>query len=187
MALSGERAEIGHFDCHGFAPALRSAVASAINNQFCVFMEDAMEVLTSRFGRVEMRAEDVILFPNGLLGMEDCRHWVLFADASNELLGWLQSLSRADLAFAVVSPRSFVPDFQLRVARSELMPLALDDVQQAQVLAIVGKNERGITLNLRAPLVINEERRIGRQVITNNDAPIQYELASDSTPMRKVA
>jgi flagellar assembly factor FliW len=86
-----------------------------------------------------------------------------------------------------VSPRSFVPDFQLRVARSELMPLALDDVQQAQVLAIVGKNERGITLNLRAPLVINEERRIGRQVITNNDAPIQYELASDSTPMRKVA
>jgi flagellar assembly factor FliW len=150
-------------------------------------MEDAMEVVTTRFGRVEMRAEDVILFPNGMLGLETCRHWVLFADASNELLGWLQSLTRAELAFAVVNPRSFVPDFQLRVPRSELLPLALEDVKQAQVLSIVGKNENGVTLNLRAPLVVNEERRIGRQVIVNNDLPVQYELASEPVRMRKSA
>ncbi|MDX1963984.1 MAG: flagellar assembly protein FliW [Pirellulales bacterium] len=143
-----------------------------------------MLVMTTRFGRVEMRADDVLLFPNGLLGMEECRHWVLLADATNEALGWLQSLTQADLAFAVVSPRRFVPDYQLRVSRGELLPLALDDLSQAQVLVIVGKNERGMTLNLRAPLVIHEERRVGRQVIANNDLSVQYELDQEPARLR---
>ncbi|MGC4002145.1 MAG: flagellar assembly protein FliW [Pirellulales bacterium] len=134
-----------------------------------------------------MRAEDVLLFPNGLLGMEDCRHWVLLADSQNDALGWLQSLTRAEVAFAVVSPRRYVPDYQLRVARGELVPLALDDLKQAQVLAILGKNERGMTVNLRVPLVINEERRVGRQVIANNDLPVQYELTTEPARLRKSA
>lgn len=146
-----------------------------------------MQVQTTRFGTVEMRAEDVLLFPNGLLGMEDCRHWVLLADAQNDALGWLQSLTRAEVALAVVSPRRYVPEYQLRVSRGELVPLALEDLKQAQVLAILGKNERGITLNLRAPVVINEERRIGRQVIANNDLPVQYELTPEPVRLRMTA
>jgi flagellar assembly factor FliW len=146
-----------------------------------------MLVTTTRFGNVEMRADDVLLFPNGLLGMEDSRHWVLLADAHNEALGWLQSLTKPELAFAVVSPRRFVSDFQLRVARAELASLALDDLKQAQVLVIVGKGDRGMTLNLRAPLVINESRRVGRQVIANNELPIQYELNTEPVRLRKTA
>lgn len=151
------------------------------------FTEETMQVQTTRFGTVEMRAEDVLLFPNGLLGMEDCRHWVLLADAQNDALGWLQSLTRAEVALAVVSPRRYVPDYQLRVSRGELVPLALEDLKQAQILAIVGKNESGITLNLRAPVVINEERRIGRQVISNNDLPLQFVLTPEPVRLRMTA
>ena len=68
-----------------------------------------MRVNTTRFGRLEIQADDVLLFPNGVLGLEDCRHWVLLADAENEALGWLQSISRPEIAMAVVSPRRFVP------------------------------------------------------------------------------
>ncbi len=109
------------------------------------------------------------------------------ADAQNDALGWLQSLTRAEVALAVVSPRRYVPDYQLRVSRGELVPLALEDLEQAQVLAILGKNESGITLNLRAPVVINEERRIGRQVISNNDLPVQYELTPEPVRLRMTA
>ncbi len=63
----------------------------------------------------------------------------------------------------------------------------MEDLKQAQVLAILGKNERGITLNLRAPVVINEERRIGRQVISNNDLPVQYELTPEPVRLRMTA
>jgi flagellar assembly factor FliW len=137
-----------------------------------------MRINTTRFGRLEIDANDRLLFPAGILGLEECRDWVLLADAENDALGWLQSTVRREIAVAVVSPRRFVAGYQLRVSRSELAPLELTDPRQAQVLAIVGKNEGAITLNLKAPLVVNLQRHLGRQVVANNDDPIQYELNS---------
>lgn len=135
-----------------------------------------MEIQTSRFGLLQVDAEDQLFFSSGLLGLESCRRWVLLADVENELVGWLQCTTRPEIALAVVSPRRFVPGFQLRVSRHELEPLQLEDMKAAQVLSVVGKNERSHTLNLKAPLVINPEKRLGRQVIANGEWPIQFEL-----------
>jgi len=146
-----------------------------------------MKIETTRFGAVEIEPQDVLDFPSGLLGLEDCRQWVLLADTENDALGWLQCATHAEYALAVVCPRRFVPDYQVRISRGELTPLLLPDVREAQVLAIVGKGDRGITLNLKAPVVINLERRVGRQVITNGDMPVAYELASQAAPLRKSA
>jgi len=140
-----------------------------------------MRINSTRFGRLDFQAHDPLLFPAGMIGFESCRQWLLLADADNEALGWLQSIERPEIALAVVSPRPFAPGYQLRTTRNELAPLELTDVRQAQLLVVVGKNETGITLNLKAPLVINLERRLGRQVIANNDYPVQYEL---TTPRR---
>jgi flagellar assembly factor FliW len=137
-----------------------------------------MRINTTRFGQLEIQPDDQLVFPTGMLGLEDCREWVLLSDAENDALGWLQSTTRKEIALAVVSPRRFVSGYQVRVARSELVPLELTDVRQAQLLVIVGKGERGITLNLKAPLVINVERRLGRQVVANGDQPTQYSLAA---------
>ena len=130
---------------------------------------------------VAIEADDILHFPAGLAGLEDCRHWVLLADARTTRSGWLQSTSRPEIALAVVTPRRFVPDYQVRVDRAELAPLAILQLQDAKVLVIVGKNERSITLNLKAPLVINLDRRLGRQVVANNDYPVQYELSGEPT------
>jgi flagellar assembly factor FliW len=146
-----------------------------------------MNVETTRFGRLEIEPDDLLIFPAGLFGLEACKHWVLLADAQNDALGWLQSTSRSDVAVAVVSPRRFVPGYQVRVSRSELKPLALDEMRDAKVLVIVGKNERSITLNLKAPLVINLKQRVGRQVVVNNEVAIQHELHVEPTPMRMIA
>ncbi|MCC7085763.1 MAG: flagellar assembly protein FliW [Pirellulales bacterium] len=146
-----------------------------------------MKLETTRFGDVEMEPDDLIHFPTGLLGLEHARHWVLLADTENEALGWLQSTAQPELALAVVSPRRFVPDYQVRVSRGELLPLELNEVKEAQVLAVVGKNDRGITLNLKAPLVINLKRRVGRQVITNGDLPLQFPLTPEPMALRKSA
>lgn len=146
-----------------------------------------MEIKTSRFGVLELEAEDVISFPSGLLGLESCRDWVLLADAHNDALGWLQCITRPEIALPVVSPRRFLPDYQVRVFRSEVAPLGLDDLHAAQVLVIVGKNERSITFNLKAPLMINVERRLGRQVIHNGDQSVQFELLPEAALLRKSA
>lgn len=146
-----------------------------------------MRINTSRFGRIDIDAGDVIRFPSGLPGLEDCREWALLADASNEALGWLQCTTRPEAALAVVSPRRFVPDYQVRIPRSELTPLALTDIRQAQVVVVVGKTDTTLTLNLKAPIVINLEARTGRQVVASGDLPLQYELTRGRPPLRKSA
>jgi len=40
---------------------------------------------------------------------------------------------------------------------------------------------------LKAPVVINLERRLGRQVVANGDQPVQYELISQPAPLKKSA
>jgi flagellar assembly factor FliW len=146
-----------------------------------------MEIHTTRFGPVDIHPNDVILFPSGILGLDDCQHWVLLADAQNEALGWLQSTTHGDVALAVVSPKRFVPDHHVRVAPQELAPLALGGAEDTCVLAIVGRNDQSVTLNLKAPLVINLRRRLGRQVIDNADQPLQYEVTRQEEPRRKIA
>lgn len=146
-----------------------------------------MKTRTSRFGRIEIDAEDVIRFPAGLLGLEDCRQWVLLADLRSDAVAWLQSVQRAGVALAVVSPRRFFPGYRMRVARRELAALELEDLQSAKVLAIVGKSRGVVTLNLKAPLVINLQRSLGRQVVTNGDLPVQFELESLRPSFRRSA
>jgi len=146
-----------------------------------------MRINTSRFGRIDVAAGDVLRFPSGLPGLEDCREWALLADAANDALGWLQSTTRGDVAMAVVSPRRFVPDYQVRIPRSELTPLDVADIQQAQVVVVVGTNGTSLTLNLKAPIVINLEARTGRQVVASGELPLQYELSSVRPPLKKSA
>jgi len=146
-----------------------------------------MRINTSRFGRIDVVADDVLTFPSGLPGLEDCREWALLADSSNDALGWLQSTTRPDIAMAVVSPRRFVPDYQVRIPRSELTPLAIDDIRQAQIVVIVSQNAKTLTLNLKAPIVINLEARTGRQVVASGELSMQYELTADRHAVKKSA
>lgn len=145
-----------------------------------------MDVTTTHFGVVSIDEGDVLTFDQGLIGMEECRRWVLLADSQNTALGWLQSLDRPQVALAVVSPRRFVPDYRVRVSRRDINPLGLDSPSDAQVLVIVNEASGSLTLNLKAPLVIHLELRLGRQVIAKDDHAIQH-LLPGASPLRKSA
>jgi flagellar assembly factor FliW len=144
-----------------------------------------MKISTTRFGSLTIEETDLLTFVDGLIGMEDCRRWVLLADAQNSALGWLQSLDRPEVALGVVSPRRFVPDYQVRVARREIQPLGLQSPNDAQILAIVSHSGGALALNLKAPLVIHVAERLGRQIVARDDHAVQHRL--QTTPRRKIA
>lgn len=145
-----------------------------------------MQINTTRFGKVELFETDVVEFPMGLIGMEDCQRWVLLADAENPALGWLQSIDRADLAVAVVSPRRFVADYRARVSRRDLHGLRIESAKDAQVLAVVGKDDLGLTVNLKAPLVLHLQSRRARQIVVLDDYSMRYPVAA-TVPLRRSA
>jgi flagellar assembly factor FliW len=148
-------------------------------------LQRKMNISTTRFGSLSIEEGDVLTFVDGLIGMEDCRRWVLLGDAENPALGWLQSLDRPEVALGVVSPRRFVPDYQVRVAKREIAPLELENPSEAQVLVIISQAAGELALNLKAPLVIHLAARVGRQIVARDDHAVQHRL--EGTARRKTA
>lgn len=145
-----------------------------------------MYVMTTRFGNVPIQPTDVLRFDQGLIGMEMCREWVLLADNANNGLAWLQSLERPEVALAVVSPRRFVKDYQVRINNRDIAPLGPAAAKSLQVLAILNRHQDTLTLNLKAPIVVNLSTNRGRQVVAKNDHEVQYVLGA-TIPMRRSA
>ena len=142
-----------------------------------------MQVHTAHFGVVEIEVDDILHFPRGVVAYEDCQHWVLLADSDNKSLAWLQSVSRPEVALPVVSPRRFATDYAVHVARGQLLPLEFTQFDKAYILAILSQSDGDLTLNLRAPLIINLDRRLGRQVITTDDQPVALPLHTTKAPL----
>jgi flagellar assembly factor FliW len=136
-----------------------------------------MDVTTTRFGTVAASPQDILLFEHGLIGFEPCKRWLLLADSNNHALGWLQSVDHAQIAMAIVSPRRFIADYQLRLQRCQLDNLQIDDPEEVEVVVIVSRHQDGLCLNLKAPLVIHIGSKTGCQVISSQDYPIRHQLA----------
>lgn len=146
-----------------------------------------MQIETSRFGSVEVQPEDILLFSRGVFAFENHHHWVLLADGANLSVAWLQSLTNPEVALPLVSPRPFVPGYRVCIARSQLTPLELAALDQAFVLNVLNRNRGGLTINLKAPIIINLDRRIGRQVVTSDEQPLQLALPAATVRLRKSA
>src|SRR5262245_42590746 len=147
-----------------------------------------MLIHSSRFGSVDVQPDDLLLFREGLIGYNHLRHWVLLADEHHPLVAWLQSVANPQMAMAVVRPRRFLPTYNVRVTRGQLAPLELNADSLMFVLSILSKNDGQLTLNLRAPLVLNLQRQLGRQVITSDEQPTQHPVAQlPSVQLRKTA
>ncbi len=135
-----------------------------------------MKIETQRFGTLEIDERELFLFPQGLIGLETLRQWALVPDPENPTVAWLQSASRGDRAFAMISPRLFVPHYRVQVSRRSLEILQLRTDHRTFVLTIVAGKVGSLTTNLRAPVIINLDRRLGCQVVTGDEQPLRFEL-----------
>ncbi len=135
-----------------------------------------MRIDTQRFGTLSLNSEQLFLFPQGLIGMETLRQWALLPDPENESVAWLQSASRGDRAIAVISPRAFFDDYRVHITRRDLSSLHMQPGAEIYILTAVSGHVGKLTTNLRSPFLLNLNRRLGCQVITSNDYPIQQPL-----------
>ncbi|MBX3416597.1 MAG: flagellar assembly protein FliW [Pirellulaceae bacterium] len=146
-----------------------------------------MKIQTTRFDEIEIEPDDILFFRQGVFGFEQCRHWVLLADADNPAVAWLQSIQKPETALPVVSPRKFVKDYRVRMDQTDIDALMLDGTEHAYVLAVVGRESESLTLNLRAPIIVNLDRRLGAQVVTTDNQPLQFSLSKTAVRQRRSA
>ena len=128
-----------------------------------------MKVLTKAYGEMEIEDRQLINFPHGLLGFEDLREFVLF-DAVQEPFYWLQSRERVDVAFVLIDPLFFRPDYTPDVDAGEMEEIGISSAEDLLVFSIVTipVNSSQMTANLQGPLLLNRLTHVGRQSISTN-------------------
>jgi flagellar assembly factor FliW len=134
-----------------------------------------MKVDTYLFGSVEIDAEKIITFPNGLVGFESCKRYTLVQEDGQGSSFTLQSLDDPALAFQIVDPTTLGFNYELALTDEEntlLQSPAAENVAVMQVLyKKEGEGQASIAPNLRAPLLINLQAKVGLQKIMETFRP----------------
>ena len=138
-----------------------------------------MKIKTKAFGEIEASEKQRIHFNNGILGFEDMHNFILLDAEKGSPFYWLQSEKIPEIAFVIIDPRIIVEDYKIDTADKQLEELNIkneDDILLFSIVTIYEKPE-DITLNLLGPIVINKVKRIGKQIINQNeDYLIKYPL-----------
>lgn len=131
-----------------------------------------IKVTTTRFGEIEVKEDDLIELPNGLIGFPELKKYVLLDHDKDSPFKWLQSLDDGGIAFVLINPLLFKPDYMVEVAEEEIGDLDLKKEEDAVISVILSipTNPQNMTANLKAPLVFNLKNRKGKQLVLRNDA-----------------
>jgi flagellar assembly factor FliW len=128
-----------------------------------------MKVNTKAFGQVEVDDKHKITIPEGLYGFEEYNEYVLM-DAENQPFFWLQSVKDKDIAFVLINPFLFRPDYEVNIPNEELEDIGIKSPEKALIFAIVTIPPDGsaMTANLQGPIVINRDNMTGKQGIVSD-------------------
>jgi flagellar assembly factor FliW len=111
--------------------------------------------------------ESIFQFDEGLIGFYDCKSFLLIEREEIAPFRWLQSTDRADIGFLVIDPSLVVTDYKTVIPSREWESLGLGNPEAGVVLVtcMVGAENAQSTGNLQAPILLNYQRRTGKQVI----------------------
>ena len=124
-----------------------------------------MEIVTSRFGTLNVEDDRVIHFPKGLLGFPEHTRYALIQTGEENYFFWLQCVDDPNLAFVVTDPSIFFKDYEVPIKDETQAELSLTDVAFAQVFVICNKVDEWLTGNLLGPIVVNAQNRVAHQVV----------------------
>lgn len=131
---------------------------------------------TTRFSDIDVAEDRVMRFPEGLIGFEGQRRFALITRGDSPFM-WLQSLDDPGLAFVVTDPLVFVPGYSVTPDEDTMAGLEAESPGDLRYLAIavVPRDPSQTSLNLQAPIAVNQARRIARQIVTmDSEHPLKY-------------
>lgn len=130
------------------------------------------------FGTFHVAAHDIITFPAGMPGFEQCRQFVLLSSDDLSPFQCLQSVEGPAASFLVIDPRRALADY--RCALTEVDRLRLGGEHEDTLLwaAVVSVQADQTQVNLRAPVVINPRLMVGYQLMPSNSLyPLRFDMA----------
>jgi flagellar assembly factor FliW len=127
--------------------------------------------MTDIFKDLVYEKEDVIQFPAGIPGFENSKEFVIVSLPEYIPFEWLVATDESGLRFAIINPMIFQPDYSPNIIKEQLEDLAIEKPEDILLFAIVTirENPEESTANLIGPVIINKTKRIGKQIIIEDD------------------
>lgn len=140
-----------------------------------------MKADTRLFGEIDVADDKVIKIKEGIIGYPDFVNFTLIHDEEKEKKGgirWLQSLDDGAFALPVVDPLEIVAEYKPTVSKEGLKLLGDMPTESVFVLVTitVPKEIEQMSVNLKAPFIINMENLQGVQLIVEDDYPVKYKI-----------
>ncbi len=135
-------------------------------------MSQNILIQTTRFGQVQLQAEDILTFSEGMLGFADLKKFVLLDDPTDDIFAWLQSCDEPAIAFPVLEPELFAPQYKVSLAKSDYENLKMQTMEKARLFCIITipDDPTQMTANMKAPVVINVPGKMARQCVLQDNS-----------------
>jgi flagellar assembly factor FliW len=138
-----------------------------------------MEIKTKYHGIKHYKDSDVITFKKGIPGFENLKKFIIFPVEENNLFYVLQSIEDLSIGLVLISPFNILKDYEFDLDDSKMEELGIKSHKDIIVFNTVTLNSKieNITANLKAPFVININKKIGEQIILDgSNYSIKYPL-----------
>ena len=131
-----------------------------------------MLLQTKHFGGIEIAENSIIRFDSGLPGFELLKEFILI-DSGDEAspFKWLQCINEPQMAFAIANPFLIVKDYDFVLGDEASVRLKIKKIEDVAVyvIVVVPEDYEKISMNLKAPLIINIKNNKGEQIILDTD------------------
>jgi len=127
----------------------------------------SLTVQTVQFGDIEVPEEKVLYFEEGIPGFPRIHKFARLEIENLKPFSYLQSLEDPPISLLMVNPFLFCPSYAFALAEADAGNLQAEHPEDVSVFVVATIPDRaaGATVNLMAPVLINEKKRRGRQVI----------------------
>lgn len=130
-----------------------------------------MKINTEIFGEIEIDEKDIVTFPEGLLGFEEERKFIIISMEEGTQFSWLQSIQTPELSFVIMDPFFAFPDYDIIIPKKVQEKLEIKDEKDVLIysMVVIPENMEKMTTNLLGPIIINVNRKLGKQVILDDN------------------
>ncbi len=129
-----------------------------------------MKVVESldRSNQSDVRGQETIIhFEEGLIGFSDFKNFNLLENNYLAPFRLLRAVNSSEVGFLVIDPSTRIPDYCQLIPAREWESIGVSDPADrlAFVTVVLGPTAEESTGNFQAPLLINHNEMIGKQVI----------------------
>jgi flagellar assembly factor FliW len=117
---------------------------------------------------LKLKSKDAIIhFDEGLIGFSEFKDFVLMENESLAPFRLLQSLESPQVGFLVLEATALVNNYYDLVPAREWESIGVTGKTKplAFVIVVIGNTPQSSTGNFQAPLLVNYERMVGKQII----------------------